>query len=461
MSLLAISGSCQLRDGGLPAERRRHLGRDELQRTDGRVVIGYGRVELRDQVGSDRQHLLFPERRDDLVRRAVERVKPAQRLVPADALRERPAQREALGGGVHIRAYLVQRGLPVLGREHEPGQPDPGDPRFLPGRQEGVGPGPLHLVGRLVVAVGRAVEQQVGSGPRRILGSRSAEDALPDPFREVAGRRLDGEPGGAYFLIRERVAQHVQPFAGQLALAADVGAEGRVLQLVSAAADADLHPAAAQRVDDGDILGQPDRVLQRQHGDRGGKPDPLGAGGGVSKERPWRRQSAATERRVMLRDPAHVETQLVGDDEQLLCVAVGGGRVTAALDMGEKSEPETWLVGHELMPFQMLAVASSESADLPGLPPAAPRTRSRTAAAPPSGTCAPRQATCWAGRMSTLSAPYSSRTAGSDRWMTVNGSDRADASAAKASPVVRSSESTSRAKPLPIRSYSVSPQGST
>src|ERR1700677_4736078 len=113
------------RVGRLPAEGRRHLGRDELQRADGGVVVGHGRVELGDQVGGDRQHPLLPERGDDLVGVAVERVEPAQRLLLAEAGRERPAERETLGGGVHVGADLGERGPPVLGREHEPGQPDP------------------------------------------------------------------------------------------------------------------------------------------------------------------------------------------------------------------------------------------------------------------------------------------------------------------------------------------------
>ena len=42
----------------------------------------------------------------------------------------------------------------------------------------------------------------------------------------------------------------------------------------------------------------------------------------------------------MLSHPAHVEAQLVGDDEQFLGVPVGSGGVTPALDVGEKAEPE-------------------------------------------------------------------------------------------------------------------------
>ena len=129
-------------------------------------------------------------------------------------------------------------------------------------------------------------------------------------------------------------------------LRVDVAAEGGVLQVAVAAADADLDAAAAEGVDDRDVLGQPDRVLQRQDRDRGAEPDPRGAGRRVGEERPRRRQAAAAVRHVVLGDPADVEAELVGDDEQLLGVAVRRGQVVAAtLDVGEEAEPETRGVG--------------------------------------------------------------------------------------------------------------------
>ena len=131
-----------------------------------------------------------------------------------------------------------------------------------------------------------------------------------------------------------------QPVGGQLALILEVGAERRVLHRPVSAADAEFDPPLAEGVDDRDVLGQSQRVLQRQDRDRGGQPDPLGARGGVGQERPRRGQPAAAERHVVLGHPSHVETQLVGDDEQLLSVAVGGRGAASALDVGEEPEPE-------------------------------------------------------------------------------------------------------------------------
>ena len=51
----------------------------------------------------------------------------------------------------------------------------------------------------------------------------------------------------------------------------------------------------------------------------------------------------------MLRHPPHVEAELVGDDEQLLGVPVGGGGVPPALDVGEEAEPERGLLSWSVM----------------------------------------------------------------------------------------------------------------
>jgi hypothetical protein len=97
------------RGGGrrLPAQRGRHLGGDELKRADGRVVIGHGRVELGDQVGRDRHHLLLQQRLDDLLGVAVEGVEAAQRLQLVDARGERAAQGEPrVGACWHVSVGL-------------------------------------------------------------------------------------------------------------------------------------------------------------------------------------------------------------------------------------------------------------------------------------------------------------------------------------------------------------------
>jgi hypothetical protein len=87
--------------------------------------------------------------------------------------------------------------------------------------------------------------------------------------------------------------------------------------------------------------------------------------GGVREEGPRRWQAAAAERSVMLRHPAHVKAQLIGDDKQLLRVAVGGGQVAPALHVGEEAKPERrlgWLLGHGCV-FHESAPGRSGSAE--------------------------------------------------------------------------------------------------
>jgi hypothetical protein len=75
-----------------------------------------------------------------------------------------------------------------------------------------------------------------------------------------------------------------------------------------AEADADLHPSAAQVVEDGEVLGQPDRVVERQQADIAGEPHVPGAsrhGGGARDPR----GQVAVVHEVVLGEPDQVEAQ--------------------------------------------------------------------------------------------------------------------------------------------------------
>ena len=137
--------------------------------------------------------------------------------------------------------------------------------------------------------------------------------------------------------------------AGQPAFVGDVLAERRVFDVTGAAAHTDFDPTAAERVDDGDVLGESDRVFEGQDRDGGSEPDPGRPRGGVCEEGPRRGEAATAERHVMLGDPADVEAELIRNDEELLSVVVRLAQVvTSALDMGEETEPEArCLGGHE------------------------------------------------------------------------------------------------------------------
>ncbi len=359
-------------------------------------MVGHCGVELGDQIGREGQDLLPSEGRDDLLRGSVEGVEAAQRLLRAEPLGKRAVLRHAQRRTVHVVPDVPQRGAAVLRREDQAGQTDARPAGAVPGGQEGVRPGTLHLVGGCVVAVGGPVEQQVGSAARRVDRSAPAEHALPDPVGEIAGRGLDAEAGSADLLVAEGPPQDVQVLAGQFALAGRVPPEGGVLQVAGAAAHAEFHPPAAERVDGRDVLGEADRVLQREHRDRRAEPDPGGARGGVREEGPRGGQSAAAERNVVLGHPADVEAEFVGDHEQVLGVAVGAGEVGAApLDVGEEAEPETGSLAGHARPLSRSRDGAGGCAGWPG--PAGPdcraacRPRTRCGTGPASAGSAPRR----------------------------------------------------------------------
>lgn len=110
---------------------------------------------------------------------------------------------------------------------------------------------------------------------------------------------------------------------------------------------------------------------------------------------------------MVLGDPADVEAEFVGHDEEFLCVAVGAGDVAvAALDMGEETKPEAWsLARHGWLPFVSGGGRGRVRGEYAASALARPSTRSSTAVAPPSDSRVPRQTTCWSGRIRTLAVP--------------------------------------------------------
>src|SRR6202034_3021781 len=104
-------------------------------------------------------------------------VEATQRLVGVEVGREAQLRTCPPRGAEDVGADDVQRGLAVLGGEDEARQPDARTPRPRPRREVRVGPGALYLVGRLAVAVGGAVQEQVRAGRRGVLRAAGAEDA--------------------------------------------------------------------------------------------------------------------------------------------------------------------------------------------------------------------------------------------------------------------------------------------
>ena len=124
----------------------------------------------------------------------------------------------------------------------------------------------------------------------------------------------------------------------------DLLAERGEGERVAARAEPELEPAAAQRVDDGGVLGNTERVLERQDHDGGAELNSAGALGGGGQERQRGREAGTVVQEMMLRDPAAVVPELLGDSEQLQGEPVGVGGVLADVKVREESESHVHLV---------------------------------------------------------------------------------------------------------------------
>lgn len=135
----------------------------------------------------------------------------------------------------------------------------------------------------------------------------------------ISSRGRPGRPPDAG--LRLRAGQQLeQPVQRGDAVPVPVGvvpAEAARRVRVGSGADAQLQPPVGQRVDDGRVLGDAPRVLQRQRDDGGAEPDPLRVlrDGGQQHER--RRQQAAEMPVVVLGDPERVEAEPVRLHRQL------------------------------------------------------------------------------------------------------------------------------------------------
>ena len=86
---------------------------------------------------------------------------------------------------------------------------------------------------------------------------------------------------------------------------------GCVFARVVAAAGREIHPAVAEQIERRPLLGDADRMMQRQHGHRGREPDMLGARGDIG-EHQVRAGEHAERVEMMLADPGGVHAELVG-----------------------------------------------------------------------------------------------------------------------------------------------------
>ncbi len=188
-----------------------------------------------------------------------------------------------------------------------------------------VSPGGAHLLAPAVEHhPARALGQDVGGvagGPRHaeLAGRR-------DPQRRAArlhrGRRhRDVVELVALAVVAERLArpgqlQDVDALFGERHAARNRDAEGAELVRRIPEPGAQLHPAAGDLVEDGEVLGEADRMRERQQGDIGGDAHPLRHGGGGAGDGGEAREVTVLDE-VVLAEPHEVEAELVEEGELL------------------------------------------------------------------------------------------------------------------------------------------------
>ena len=117
----------------------------------------------------------------------------------------------------------------------------------------------------------------------------------------------------AELLAGKAMAQHLDAFVRQRHAARDGQAEAAELVRRIAHADADFDPAIADIVEYRQVLGQADRVIERQQADVARQPHMLGARSDGAGHRHPRRQVAVIEK-VMLGEPHEIQSEPIEHD---------------------------------------------------------------------------------------------------------------------------------------------------
>ena len=86
---------------------------------------------------------------------------------------------------------------------------------------------------------------------------------------------------------------------------------GSVFAPVVAAAGGEIDAAVAEQIERRPLLGDADRMMQRQHGDRRREPDVLGARGDIGEHQVGAGEHAERVE-MMLADPGRMHAELVG-----------------------------------------------------------------------------------------------------------------------------------------------------
>lgn len=236
-----------------------------------------------------------------------------------------------------VVAVLGPRLVRVLGAEDHPGL-DRGQQREAALET---------LLGRELVVVllelrdrRRGVERQAQAhrAPDRRLGGAADHDR-----RVRVGERLRGDPDGRAAVLERlagpRLEQRLQHLVLDLAAPLPLLAEGRVLLRAVAQTRDDGEPAAADVVQHRDVLGEPDRVVQRCEQRADDHADPL-RGAEYRACGAQRRGAPRVVRAVVLLQADHVEPVLVREGRHLDGGLVAGGHLLPVETGEDLVEPQ-------------------------------------------------------------------------------------------------------------------------
>src|SRR5262245_1447663 len=165
-------------------------------------------------------------------------------------------------------------------------------------------------------------------------------------MRILDGARADMQPLGRMEAALEieglaapALAHQLDPLLRARPGIASVGLEGLIILKGAAAADADVEPPAAHHIENGQLLGEVDGVVQGQQAHPHAHAQGGGAGGQIAGQH-WRRWTEAVVVEVVLGEPDRVIAQRLGGYHLLEGGAVHGLLAPRLVALHEKEQPE-------------------------------------------------------------------------------------------------------------------------
>ena len=174
--------------------------------------------------------------------------------------------------------------------------------------------------------------------PCRRAPRRDRKRRLPDPARIIAAA-ADRACRHRKRPARQRIAHDVEIIAQRSRALGAIEAEGCKRRRVAAGADAEFKTAVRQQIEDGRVLGYPDRIFQRQRDDAGAEPDARGLRRDEAEKCERRRKATFRLVKMVLRDPRGIETRRLRVPDLLRGQAISFRRRGVIEKPREKPQP--------------------------------------------------------------------------------------------------------------------------